>query len=293
MLSSDSGNLTDALVKTKVLAFRLGEREISEWVTKELEGYASQSEVPTYRSAPKTVYGSVSDGYTRYPKIALPTHHLSEKLKEAFGTAKFAQSMSALEDFATNGNELTTPISPDFNRYFSENFDNGFYVEQAWGVISAGAPKQVVTRVRTRLLDFLLELSEKFPNDLSEDEVKEEAKENEIRDLFNKSVFGDNTTIVVGDRNTLNIDNKITKGDFNSLAKELNEQGLDFSEIAELKTAIEDDEGTVDFEKKKVGARVCEWLAKASSKTANTSLAVATGAGGNILATLIGKFYGF
>lgn len=293
LLSSDDANLTNALFKTKVLAFRFGQSEIADWVTKELEGYSDSSEVPSYRTASQSVYGSVSNGYYHYEKVQLPIHHLPAKLKESFETAKFRQSISALEEFARKNRELTSSVPTELNSCFSEKLSDGYYVQQAWGVVSVGAPKEIVTRVRTRLLDFILELSEKLPNDLPEDEMKEEAKKNNVRDLFNRTVIGDNATFVFGDNNSLTLKNSVKKGDFDSLAREMAEHKVDFSDIEKLKAAIKDDESVVDIENSQLGENVENWISKVSKKAADTSLAATAGAIGNLLAKAISNYYGF
>ena len=48
-LSSKDGSLTNALLKTKILLHKIGHKELTEWVNKELNGYSESDIIPTYR----------------------------------------------------------------------------------------------------------------------------------------------------------------------------------------------------------------------------------------------------
>lgn len=45
-LSSDTGKLSDALIKTKVLLHKIGHKELVPWVNNELNGYPDRDSVP-------------------------------------------------------------------------------------------------------------------------------------------------------------------------------------------------------------------------------------------------------
>ncbi len=49
ILSSSDGNLTDALIKTKIVLHKIGHKELIDWVNSELNGYPNEDQVPPYR----------------------------------------------------------------------------------------------------------------------------------------------------------------------------------------------------------------------------------------------------
>jgi len=49
-LSADQPNLTNALMKTKVLLHKLGKKDLIEWVNNEINGYSEAADVPPYRT---------------------------------------------------------------------------------------------------------------------------------------------------------------------------------------------------------------------------------------------------
>ncbi|MBO0213812.1 hypothetical protein J0676_09915 [Vibrio sp. Vb2880] len=292
LLSSSERNLNVALLKTKVLLHQLGERELSEWVDSELKGYKERNLLPEYRVLHLTVKGNVTNGVYRYTNQQIPLMHLDEKIRKRLETKYLMDSIAVIEQYALQS-DLGVTIAPEFCSLLSKGLDSSYGVESAWGVHSAGAMTQVLTEVTSRLLDFVLELSEKFPNDMNLDEMKMRAKEVGVSDLFNNAVFGDNATIVVGDSNTQNVRNNVKKNDFDSLVRVLKHHKVSESDIISLQNAIEDDRESVEIQSGSFGKSVSNWIGGMVTKAASTAWDINIGIAGSLLATAIGKYYGF
>jgi hypothetical protein len=292
LLSSKEPNLTTALMKTKVLLHKLGEKKLVDWVNSELNGYSDLENIPDYRVLRVVIKGNVSNGFSRYTNHALPLLHLDADLRKHFETHYLKQSVAAIEGYADK-DELAISIPLEFCQFISMGLDGGFQVESAWGKCAAGAMKQVLTEVSSRLLDFLLELSEKFPDEMQPSEMKEKSKEVGVSDLFNHTVFGDNTTIVVGDSNTQHIKNKIVKKDFDSLRKVLLDNGLSKNDISDLSNAIVSDGGSLEVAENRLGKNVSDWMATMISKAGSAAWDINIGAAGGLLSSAIAHYYGF
>jgi len=122
--------------------------------------------------------------------------------------------------------------------------------------------------------------------------MKERSKELGVLDLFNNAVFGDNATIVVGDSNSQDVTNTVTKNDLSSLQQLLRDNNMPEEDIVALSTAIESDSGT-EITEGSFGENVSQWMGGMISKAATTAWDIKVGAAGSLLATAIGKFYGF
>lgn len=242
LLSSDTPILNNALFKTKVLLHKLGEKDLVLWVNSELNGYDSIDNLPEYRILTGSVLGNISNGAWRYTNLPLPISHLDKKLRKYLETIYVTQSMAVLESYAKDDSGLKIQIAPELNPSLSKGFTGGYNVENAWIKHPAGSMLQVITEVRSRLLDFILALSERIPGELNEEQMKEKSKEIGTSDLFNNAVFGDNTTIVVGDRNIQHIKNTVNKNDFDALAAELRKHSVQEEDISSLKEAIDSDQ---------------------------------------------------
>jgi len=295
ILSDESPNLENALIKTKVLLHRLGEKESIEWINRELNGYGDEDEVPAYRIISSQPKVTATDGYTRrWNDMPAVTSHLSDELKDYFTRNEMRQSISGIEHLAKGeGDTLSKSIAPEFWPKLSKGLSPGIEVEYAHCEISKSQILQITTVIRSRLLDFVLELEEKLPKNASPDEMKNMSEKIGAGNLLNNAMFGDNTTIILGDHNTQTVTNTIKKNDIDSLVKHLTEKGVSKEDTEELVKAIEKDGDNIDFENKKPGSNVTNWIKDMLSKAVDSTWKINIGAAGSLLAMAVGKYYGF
>jgi hypothetical protein len=292
-LSAERPVLTDALIKTKVLLHRIGRKDLAEWVNSELNGYGEATPVPEYRVLRALIKGVVSNGAYRYSDHPLPVLHLEEKMRERYERIEMRQSISTIEELAakdTNG--LSSPIPLEFNGYFDKALSNGYQVERAWCDIGIGQLGEIKTQVRSRLLDFLLDLSERAGGDPTEEEMKRVGQSPETASMFNHAIFGDNVTILVGNQNSQRVTNAITRGDFEALSALLKAKHVPDEDIRELRTAIQADADSPEVAKKEFGPRVRNWMKSMLSKAVDASWQIELGIASNFLAEALKAYYG-
>jgi len=200
ILSSDKPNITNALIKTKVLLYRLGQKSLIGWVNSELNGYKKDDDLPPYRILPCTVLANASNMAWQVSSHPIPTAHLEKKFRERIEQSKFYQSIGVLEELANSeGDKIMIRIPMEWNSLLNEGLGNGFRISSAWSEVSKTSLIQTLVEVRSRLLDFMLELSNEFADDMTDEEVKEKSRSVDPVSIFHNAMFGDNTTIVVGD----------------------------------------------------------------------------------------------
>lgn len=292
-LISESADLNTALLRTKVLLHQIGEKDLVHWVDSELKGYSLVDEVPDYRIIAVEVLGNISNGAWHYSAQPLPLRHLPETLRKNLETTHLRQSIAVLQKYAVDESNLGITIAPEIFPHLSKAFTGGYNVERAWGQPSAGIMLQVVNEVRTRLLDFVLELSEKIPGGLSLSEIKEKAKDIDVSAMFKNSVFGHNTTIIVGDNNVQNVKNRVIESDFESLGKFLEESKIAKADIDSLREAIEADKDAAELAEKKFGPNVSKWFARMIDKAASAAWDMNVGVASSLIATALNSFYGW
>ncbi|CAG37443.1 AbiTii domain-containing protein [Desulfotalea psychrophila] len=292
LLSSGESNLSGALLKTKVLLHKLGEKKLLEWVNGELQGYPNKDLLPEYRILRLTVQGNISNGFCRATNHILPTLHLEDDLRDKIETAYMTKSIAVVEEYS-RGSDIKMTIAPEMYSYIANGLADKFYVESAWGCYSAGAMTQIITEVTSRLLGFMLDVSENFTEELDSQSMKTRSKEVGVSELFNNAVFGDNTTIVVGNSNSQNINNVVSKKDLESLKSLLRENGVSTKDINELNDAIVLDKDCEEHKIRNFGSNVSTWVKKMISKTGTTAWDINVGVAGSLLASSISKFYGF
>jgi hypothetical protein len=293
-LSGEKPNLTDALMKTKVLLHRLGRKDLAEWVNVELNGYPEGTQVPKYRVIHTMITGVVTNMAYRHKSYPLPTLHLEEKIRKRYENLEMRESITVLEGLNANDKGgLRRPIPPEFNRFFDEAFTGGYHVERAWCEIGFGQLGQILTQVRSRLLDFVLDLSEKVDDEMTEDEVKRLGQSPETASMFNHAIFGDNVTILVGNHSTQTVANQITRGDFEALKTFLLHHNVQPADIENLRLAIKADENTEDVQGKQFGSKVRTWMKKMLAKAVENSWQIELGIASNLLTEALKAYYGW
>lgn len=295
LLTDGDGSLTEALIKTKVVLHKIGHKELIEWVNNELNGYASTDQVPPYRILQAQVLANMANMAYQVNAHPIPTMHLKDSYRESIETAKLTESLAVLEKFteSDNNSSLRRAIPMEANHMLGEPLSGGFQIQSAWSEIQLSGITSILTQVRSRLLDFLMELNENFSDEMSDKEVKERAATTDAENLFNNAIFGDNTTVIVGSGNTQRVNATVIKGDFASLSQTLEEHGVSKLDIDELKNAIAADALDDVSNKKEFGTSVKAWLQIMLSKAVDASWQIELGIASSLLANALQRFYGW
>lgn len=294
ILSSEKGKLSDALIKSKVLLHKLGHKELVPWVNGELTGYSDRELVPEYRVLPAQVLVNASNMAYRVTAHHIPMGHLEDKYRESLETARMGQSLAVLEKFTEKDDgKLQSHIPMEAYGVLGKGLGNGYKIESAWSEVSPTSVLQILIEVRSRLLDFMLELNDEIPSELNESDTKERINAIDTADLFRNAIFGDNTTILVGNSNTQTVSNANLKNNFELLAEELRRHGVTSDDIESLEIAVQRDVSVVNDENKQFGPAVKEWLQAMLTKAVHASWDVELGVASSLLATALNNYYGW
>ncbi len=295
LLSKEGGSLEDVLIKTKILAHKLGEKKLSVWVNSELNGYQASLGLPEYRVVPTRVRVTATDGYrVRWKNQNAPLNHIDEKIKNNLTKQKFTESISALQHLISNeGGTLARPLPPEICPLISEGLGEGVYAESAYVEIGKSQVVQILTQIRSRLLDFVLELSTQLPDEINEEEIKMVSKKIGAENLFNNAVFGDNTTIIVGDKNKQIVTNEQLTNNFENLAEFLRQHNIQEGDINSLSKNIEKDSDLVDHDNRVYGPNVKSWLKSMMSKAVDASWKIELGMASSLLSAALNSYYGW
>ncbi len=289
-ISNGSSKLTDILIKTMVLAFKLKNEELKSWIDNELNGY-STDELPEYRKLKCQVIGSMSNGFQRASNYPIPLTGIDRNIADGLTSVSIYQSISTLDQFIhdNQGSKMGNHVPAEVCNYISKSLGNGYIIEHARQQLDKVQITQVLTAIKTKLLDFLLNLNEEIDEYNIDDFTKGKEKE-KVGGIFHSTVFGDNATIIIGDNNKQKVKN-ITKGNFNQLQKVLETNGVSKSEILELQTIIDDDNPNI--EKCEFGDKVKGWISKMLLASMSGGWDIGIGAAGSLLADGIKTYYGW
>jgi hypothetical protein len=293
-------SINGALLKTKVLASRIQNSELMNWVDGELSGYKSSEDLPDYRkNVPAYLTGNYTNGNMKYTNQPIPTIGMDKILQDKLQFVEFQDSITSLESIITDSNEnssLGTPLRAEIVGLIGHNWiQMGNPYLQLMNVsktISKNSIVEVVSNVRNKLLDFMLKIDNEFGNLTEISELKE--KSNEISTIMSHTIIntsGDGNIINTGNKAKIDAKINITKGDKDKLVKYLQENKVSEEDTIELAEII--DEEKPDFENKIFGEKVNKWTKKMLGKAVDGGWNISLGAAGSILAEAIGKYYGF
>ena len=103
-----NSNLSDLLRKCKVLAARLQNDKLSNWVDAELNGYESQEDLPAYRIISCHALGHLGGPFgAEMRNITIPASCLPEKMKSWAESVRLIQPISTLEELRLSKNHKT------------------------------------------------------------------------------------------------------------------------------------------------------------------------------------------
>lgn len=292
ILSSSEPSVENALFKAQVLAHRLGEVDMKNWVASELKGYRNRSDLPIYRILPVTVMANLSNGVVRYTEQPLPLRSADQRVRKLLESRHLIESIVAIEQWSKKDADMAIVIAPEFYGHLKNGLERSFAIERAWGKCSVGAMLQVVIEVRSRLLEIALQVSDRIPQEPKAESIKQVSQEVAVSEIFRNAVFGSNTTIVVGGGSIQNVSNNVTVNDLESLLRVLRDHSISEADLVVLQEAINGDAESDDVKNKRLGPRVKSWIVTMVKKAADGAWNIGLGAAGGVLSAAITSFYG-
>jgi hypothetical protein len=290
LLSDESSSLTAALLKTKVLLHNIGKKELVEWANNELNGYPDEAQLPEYRVLPSVVLANLNSMTFQAERHPIPIAHLGADREASLEHTPMYQSLAVLQEMSLRKEGLMRAIPMEWIGILELGLARGVRIQQAWCHISADDITGIFLQVRSRLLDFLLELKDTVGESATASELRQKSNSLDARRMFNNAIFGAGATIVVGDHNIQSVRSQITPGNLETLTQALAKLGIPADEIQNLETAVTDDQahgGKPSFEGK-TGAWFTNLLARAARGTLNASVDVVSAGVGKALSAFLG-----
>lgn len=162
-------------------------------------------------------------------------------------------------------------------------------LNRAWQEISIGTIAAIVDTVRTRLLQFALEIQEEIGDDSAS---LAQAAPDKVERAVGTIIYGGQNVITGSVRGDIRLHAQqvVMQGDFPSLRKALAEVGVAEPEIAELKEAEAADRAA--GAENGFGARVAGWLSKAGAYVGKKAGEATTDAAIGAVKTAVLTYFG-
>lgn len=295
LVSDSEAPLASAFIKAQIIAHKLKDREFSQWVRGELQGYADRDLVPDYRAAAYIPHGNLENRAHRYSNFKLPISGIPEDMRDQVLVSRFRQSIAVIEEFALNGKKLSLNIDQGLYPFLRDGIDPSYSITSAWGVFPEGTFHQILNDARSRLLDLLLNLSDNIPPESKESDLADVTKISGLNEIFKGAVFGHgaNINFAIGDGSQAsNNSSSVVENDIESLLKALAQINVKTEDVSHLREAIDQDASSHGLKPAQVGPKVRDWISTMISKAGTAAWDVPVQTAAVVLASAISRFYG-
>lgn len=283
--------LETLLRKCRILASRLKHDEFKDWVQSELDGYRNGKELPDYRMMHGNCFGHFGGAFGSGLRNApIPNSCIPEEFREMLTTIQMRDGVGALEFLLkSEGENLQFPWPAETSMLFGAKIYERVHLMQAWLAVPKTFVAGILSTVRTRVLNFALEIEVQNPDAGEAPANSTPIAQANVSQIFNTYVYGNAANVSSGNGNSQSAQFTINKGDLKSLEKSLTSQGVEKEDVAELKTAIKSDAPPSGDS---FGPKVSSWIGKMVMKAADGTWKVGTAVAANLLSTAIKSYYG-
>ncbi len=161
--------LSSILRKAMVLAERIGSKDLRDWVSNELKGYRGVNDLlPDYRKSITEVCCNISNGVHFHSNMPAPYLKMNPDVDKSYRECFLIESVGELESWTSQCRNFSTnfrkPVQSQFRNVVAQHLTDTYRCTDAWQVIPPAMLAGVLDTVRTRLLAFVLEIQQIFPD---------------------------------------------------------------------------------------------------------------------------------
>lgn len=196
-------NIDIALQNLLAILYCLDDNSLINWAKQELAGYKNDANLPQYRKLKGVLMASFMVGYTQYSKRPFGITHLDEDFQNKLLSVNMYSSISTLEKIKDNKEcTVAKPITQEFFSILQENTNAN--ITKASVEVDLGSINDIVSKVKTKILETLLFLEKEFGSldnldiDISvkdENEIKNIIQHIQVNLYDNSISIGDNNKI--------------------------------------------------------------------------------------------------
>ncbi len=292
MATADTMPVASLLRKGLVLARRLKYPPLTEWAQMELEGYPSDADLPDYRAYRRcqvlgNFNGPAGSSLSNQP---LPSGGVEEAHRDSLFGYELREGIPKYEALVAGGKDVTIPWNTDFVVHYQASFFEFMALSHAWRDVGRAALVEVIEGVRTRLLNFCLDIEAANPEAGEAAADSTPVSPEEVSAAFHLNIMGNNNVVTAAGRDVTQ-QVSLDGPQWDELRETLAHLGVPGDDLASLKTALEDDmeqglpAGTL-------GPSTATWLEKINEAIRAGAVAVGTDAAGGLIAIELLRFLG-
>jgi AbiTii len=194
-------SLSAVLLKAKVLAHQLKSRTFRQWVNSEIDGYKGDTpDLPDYRIIRCNLQGHfVGLFQSQVRNVPLSTSILEPNMRGLLAYQPIVQGIRYIEDLLSRDGPVAAGLDIQVIQYLRTHGERmgDMILNHAEKVIPRQALSALLASVRSRLLEFLLELRDKYPELDDNDSAATVISEADIDSVMKQKVY-QNCTVFEG-----------------------------------------------------------------------------------------------
>lgn len=288
-----SQDLSSLLRKCRILAQRLGNNDLKAWVSKELDGYAPDDQLPDYRVLSRALI--LADYFGAFgsalQNVTTPNSSIPEEIRDFVAGVRATQGVREIQEQIAQSKDgaLRIAIPPEaYPAIRNKNVREDMVLVSAVKIVNTSFLQGILDAVRNRILNFTLELESEAPNTGDALEGLRMNKPGTIQQIFNTEIRGNVANVSQGGSEFSQIA-QISQGDAESLRAALRAMGLEENDANELVDAAQSEKPKANGS---MGSRVAALVGKAFTKAVEGLLKVPASVAGSVLAEALKKYYG-
>lgn len=282
----DSASISSLLMKSKLVAAKLGLEDLTEWIEFELGGFPSRTQVPAYRKFP--CQPQAFNPFVGWIPIEFGT--TPQSLMHEFTTIYVQEAISNIEKHVEDSGklEIRMPDALTNMLYVGSNSHERFKISWRFSAVSLSS---VLAAVRGRILTWSLDLEKQG---ILGEGVNFSFKEKEIASMVFKNDFNgaviNNNGVLASSTGDVTQENRMTVKSFDVLRDKLKEIGISDIEINELHEAIENSEQPLTSTG--FSHSISNWIGRISGKAMQGGLKVGGAVAVDVIVKLITNYLG-
>ncbi len=287
-----TSSLTSLLRKCQILASTLRNQDFKRWVSCELNGYGESDAIPQYRRLVADSVGTFSGcGGRLLRNQPIPMCNLPKELAKILSVVSFKEGVGSLEHLLENSqnNQLGSRWPSAVIARYQAKFIEGFVLMEAFMVVSRAEVAGILENIRNRILEFVLELGEKYP-DKSFEKPERDVESGVVQSVVNNYIFGNGNRVASGSGASNDISISMAKGNWDMLAATLSEIGLSTEDIDKLGVALKAEPPT---DEKHLGKNVSSWIGAIMAKVGKGAYDLSIGTAAGVISSAISRYCGF
>lgn len=172
-LANGTVNTVTALKRAKVLLSEIGNEEVQKWINYEIVGYPADYNLPDYRKARGSLFGSYFKGsmasHMTWTNVSIPLGNMPDDAKDAILKTEFREGVEALRQLVDSASakevQLGKSIPADFFPMIAHyNNDPYMIITSARVIVGEQFLTNIFSEIENRLLDILILLEKEFGN---------------------------------------------------------------------------------------------------------------------------------